>query len=134
VRKSLGRAICSRFADPEGRMNVLSLDPNLEEEIRDALEKVEGEVRVNLSPSRLRQIIAGIGEQAQSAFSAGAETVIVTDAQVRPYVRGIVSRVFPDVPVISYDEIAEGVPVNNVGVISAHERPFATASAAGAKV
>ncbi len=134
VRKSLGRAICSRFADPDGRMNVLSLDPHLEEEIREALEKVDGEVRVNLSPSRLRQIIAGIGEQAKTAFSAGAETVIVTDAQVRPYVRGIVGRVFPDVPVISYDEIAEGVQVNNVGVITAHERPFAAASAAGAKV
>ncbi len=134
VRKSLGRAICARFADPSGRMNVLSLDPHLEEEVRDALDKVDGEMRINLAPNRLRQIIAGIGEQAQNAFRAGAETVILTDAQIRPYVRGIVGRVFPDVPVISYDEIAEGVQVNNVGVITPLERQFATAGPAGGKV
>jgi flagellar biosynthesis protein FlhA len=134
ARKSLGRAICAKFADASGRMNVLSLDPHLEEEIRGALEKADGEVRINLPPNRLRQIIAGIGEQAQSAFRAGSETVILTDAQIRPYVRGIVSRAFPDVPVISYDEIAEGVQVNNVGVITPMERQFATAGPAGAKV
>ena len=133
ARKSLGRAICAKFADASGRMNVLSLDPHLEEEIRAALEKADGEVRVSLTPTRLRQIIAGISEQAQSAFRAGSETVILTDAQIRPYVRGIVSRVFPDVPVISYDEIAEGVQVNNVGVITPLERQFAPAAAAASK-
>jgi flagellar biosynthesis protein FlhA len=134
VRKSLGRAICARFADASGRMNVLSLDPHLEEEIRSSLEKVDGEMRINLAPNRLRQIIAGIGDQAQAAFRAGAETVILTDAQIRPYVRGILTRVFPDVPVVSYEEIAEGVQVSNAGVITPLERQFAAASPAAGKV
>jgi len=130
ARKSLGRAICAKFSDAQGRMNALSLDPHLEEEIREALERTEGEVRLNLPPSRLRQIIAGISEQAQAAFRVGSETVILTDTQIRPYVRSIVSRVFPDVPVISYDEIADGVQVTNVGVITALDRQFTTAASA----
>ena len=72
----------------------------------------------------MRQIIAGVSEQAQTAFHAGSETVILTEPQIRPYVRGIIARVFPDVPVISYDEIAEGVQVNNVGVVIPLERQF----------
>jgi len=124
VRKDLGRAICGKFSDDEGRVNVLSLDPHLEEEIRDALEQTDGGVRINLPPERLRQIIAGISEQTRDAFRIGSETVILTDSQIRPYVYNIVGRVFPDVAVISYDEITQDAEVNNVGVITASkERP-----------
>ncbi len=118
LRKSLARAICGKFADSEGRINVLSFDPHLEEEIRNCLEKTDGEVRINIPPARLRQIIAGISEQTRAAFRVGSETVILTDAQIRPYVHNIVCRVFPDIPVISYDEITKDAQVTNVGVIT----------------
>jgi flagellar biosynthesis protein FlhA len=119
VRKSLARAISAKFSDGEDRINALSLDPRVEEELRGSIERTDGEVKINLSPQRLRQIIAAISDQARSAFQVGSETVILTDAQIRPYVRSIICRVFPDIPVISYDEIAESVHVNNVGVIAA---------------
>jgi len=119
VRKSLGRAICSKFADSKGKINALSFDPHLEEEMRNSLEKTDGEMRMNLPPGRIRQIIGGISEQTRAAFRVGSETVILVDSQIRPYVRGIVSRVFPDIPVISYDEISEDAQVFNVGVITA---------------
>ncbi len=129
VRKSMARAISNKFADREGRMNVLSLDPHLEEEVRDALERTDGEVRLNLPPARIRQIISSISEQTRAAFKVGTETVILTDAQIRPYVHSIVSRVFPDMAVVSYDEIAGEVEVNNVGVISLQKRETSFAGA-----
>ena len=129
LRKSLARAICGKFADSEGRINVLSFDPHLEEEIRNCLEKTDGEVRINIPPARLRQIIAGISEQTRAAFRVGSETVILTDAQIRPYVHNIVCRVFPDIPVISYDEIAKDAQVTNVGVITPLEEEPAFAGA-----
>ena len=132
VRKSLSRAICAKFADAEGTMNVLSLDPHLEEEIRESLDKTDGEARFSLPPGRIRQIIAGVAEQTRAAFRVSSDTVILTDSQIRPYVRDILSRVFPDIPVISYDEIADGVQVKNVGVISpADQEPVGAAASAG---
>jgi len=131
VRKSLGRAICNRFSSDSGKLNCLSLDPHLEEELRDSLEAVDGQVRLNLAPARMRQIIAGISEQTQAAFRVGSDTVILTDAKIRPYVRGIVGRVFPDIPVISYDEIVDGVQVENVGVVAPLENELAYAAASG---
>ena len=125
VRKSLARAICDKFSTPDGKMNALSLDPRLEEEVRGSIERVNGDVRINLAPQRLRQIITAVSEQARNAFRVGTETVILSDSQIRPYVRGIIQRVFPDIPIISYDEITESVQVNNVGVISPKETEFA---------
>ncbi len=126
VRKSLARVICARFSDSEGRINALSFDPRLEEEIRDALEETDGATRMNLPPARLRQIIAGISQETRSAFRVGKETVILTDSHIRPYVHSIVSRVFPDIAVISYDEMTPDAQVENVGVITPAEgRPAA---------
>jgi flagellar biosynthesis protein FlhA len=129
VRKGLARAICSKLCDGQGRINALSLDPHLEEEMRGAVEKTNGETRLNLPPQRIRQIISGISEQARSAFRADSDTVLLTDSQIRPYVRRIVGRVFPDVPVISYDEIADGFNVRSVGVIAPLDREAALAGA-----
>jgi len=122
VRKSMGRTVCSRFLDAEGNLNLISLDPQLEEEIRESLAKTEGKATSNLSPSRLRQIMDGILEQTSRAFKAGTQAAIVTDSQIRPYVRGIVSRVCPEVPVISYDEIIANVSMKNVGMITPSEK------------
>jgi flagellar biosynthesis protein FlhA len=127
VRKSLGRAICARFCDEEGRINALSFDPHVEEEIREAVERSDGEVRINLPPQRIRQVIGGISEKTRSAFEVGSDTVLLVDSQIRPYVRGIVSRVFPEIPVISYDEITDDAQVRNVGVVHASEAEFAPA-------
>ncbi len=117
VRKSLARVICARFADSSGALNALSLDPHLEEEIRDAIESNDAEVRVNLSPTRVRQIMAGISEQAQTAFGGGSDTVILVDSQVRPLLRRMISRAFADIPVLAYDEVADDVQVNSVGIV-----------------
>ncbi len=127
VRKSLGRVICARYSDSQGNMNVLSFDPHLEEEIRERIDKSDGQIRINLPPNRLRQIIGGISEQTHKAFGAGTETVIVTDSALRPHVRGLVCRVSPDIPVIAYDEISENVKIKNVGMIQALENDFASA-------
>ena len=128
VRKPLGRVICMRHCDAQGNMNVLSLDPQLEEEIRESLEKADGQIRINLPPNRLRQIVAGISEQAQKAFGGGMETVVVTDAQLRPCIRGLINRVSTEIPVIAYDEITENVKIKNVGMIGALESDFAAAA------
>jgi len=128
VRKSLGRVISDRFSDSNGRINLLSLDPRLEEEIREKLEKTDGEVRLNLPPSRLRQIAAGVSEQIRKAFGGGWEAVIVADSQIRPYFRRIVTGVSSDIPVIAWDEISDDVEAKNVGVIAPLEEESAYAA------
>jgi len=118
VRKSLSRAICESFSDSDGNLNALSLDPELEEEIRGSLATVEGETRVNLPPQRLRQITAAISEQVSEHCAGGTATVILTDSRVRPHIRAIVSRISSEIPVLAYDEVCQEVKLNNAGIIS----------------
>ena len=43
--------------------------------------------------------------------------------------RDVIRRIFPDVPVISYDEIADGVEVRSVGTIGLPDGGLALATA-----
>ena len=44
--------------------------------------------------------------------------VLVTAPDARPYVRMIIDRLFPTLPVLSHVEIARGVEVRSLGTIS----------------
>ena len=48
----------------------------------------------------------------------GHSFVLVTAPEARPYVRMIVDRLFPTLPVLSHVEIARGVEVRSLGTIS----------------
>ena len=51
-------------------------------------------------------------------LDAGERFVLVTAPDARPYVRMIVERLFPTLPVLSHVEIARGVEVRVLGSIS----------------
>ena len=47
-----------------------------------------------------------------------AELRLVTAPEARPYLRMIIERMFPSLPVLSHVEIARGVEVRSLGSIS----------------
>jgi flagellar biosynthesis protein FlhA len=51
-------------------------------------------------------------------MDAGERFVIVTAPEARPYVRMIVERLFPTLPVLSHVEIARGVEIKVLGSVS----------------
>ena len=48
----------------------------------------------------------------------GHQFVLVTAPDARPYVRMIIERLFPTLPVLSHVEIARGVEIKSLGTIS----------------
>lgn len=81
--------------DQKGDVVELALDPRLVEEFGDQAAKV------------IREVMA-----------VHARFAIVTAPDARPYVRMIVERMFPSVPVLSHVEIARGITVQPVGSVS----------------
>jgi flagellar biosynthesis protein FlhA len=48
----------------------------------------------------------------------GAIFVLVAAPDIRPYVRMVTERMFPNLPVLSHLEIARGMPISQVGAVS----------------
>ena len=79
----------------------------------------KGEIReFDIDPRQLEEF----GQEANTAIKEhidrGERFVLVTAPEARPYVRMIIERLFPTLPVLSHVEIAKGVEIRVLGSIS----------------
>ena len=70
-----------------------------------------------MQPSRLSQFITLVRERFEEAAREGQAPVLVTSANIRPYVRGIVQRFRAQTPVLSQSEIHPRSRLKTVGSI-----------------
>jgi flagellar biosynthesis protein FlhA len=101
VREDLGRTICDRFRDEQGRLRVVILDPRLEVQLRESIR----DRRLLLAPSPLEHLLAALSAHWQSAVRQRMEIAVLTDRSLRRPLRQAIVRALPDVGVISYAEV-----------------------------
>jgi flagellar biosynthesis protein FlhA len=101
VRIDLGRIICDRFRDEQGRMHAIVLDPRLELELRKAIH----ERNLALEPARLEKLIVRLANEWRKATAAGKEVALLTDGVLRRPMRHAIVRSLADLAVIAYQEI-----------------------------
>jgi flagellar biosynthesis protein FlhA len=119
VRMRLAQQLCGDIAQA-GVLKVLRLGARWDLAFHESLKKdTKGEiVEFAMDPRMLEKF----AEEAQSIvtkhLNAGAPFAIVTAQDARPYVRMIIERVFPSLPVLSHSEIARGIELQVIGTIS----------------
>jgi flagellar biosynthesis protein FlhA len=75
-------------------------------------------VEFDIDPRLIEQFAQDATKAFKPHMDKGVEIVIVTAPEARPYVRMIIDRLFPNLPVLSHIEIARSVQVDALGVIS----------------
>ncbi|MFA6132722.1 MAG: flagellar biosynthesis protein FlhA [Phycisphaerae bacterium] len=119
VRKALLRTLTEQNVDGGGKITALTFEPSLEYELRNALRKDSEGGTLALPPEQALEICRRLGELWRAASERGAENIILLcDATLRLQVSLMVSRQFPQLPVLAYDEIVAGTKIESVGTIS----------------
>jgi flagellar biosynthesis protein FlhA len=119
VRVRMAQQICGDLSE-SGVLKVLRLGNRWDLAFHQSLKRdAKGEIReFDIDPRQLEEF----GQEATTAIrahmDAGERFVIVTAPDARPYVRMIVERLFPTLPVLSHVEIAKGVEIRILGTIS----------------
>ena len=116
VRHALARTICRKHAAADGRLHVVTLDPQLEEYIGGAVEHSERGSFLRLSPEMAEPITRSVTQTLESLVGGGHPPVVLTSPQIRLQVRRLLENAVPGVVVLSYNEVARGVSVESVGV------------------
>jgi flagellar biosynthesis protein FlhA len=111
VRERLGPQITARYRADDGVVNALTLDPRLEQVLRGSLTEISKGTGGALDPDLLRQVSAN-AENAMAKFTVhGASPLVVTAPDLRRYVRAILERKLPQLPVVSFREIEANAPL-----------------------
>jgi flagellar biosynthesis protein FlhA len=118
VRQSLGRQICLQYVDDSKTMQVISIDPGLEQEIIDSRLDTAGGLVAALPPERQRQWIAAAVSTIQEVQNRNIFPLILCQEASRALVKESTRREIPDLVVLSVPEIIPEVKIEGIAEIT----------------
>ena len=119
VRIRMAQQICGDLTEG-GVLKVLRLGNRWDLAFHQSLKRdAKGEIReFDIDPRQLEEFGQEAGNAIRTHLDAGERFVLVTAPDARPYVRMIIERLFPTLPVLSHVEIAKGVEIRVLGAVS----------------
>lgn len=110
IRSLLSRYI-SHFFSKDGKFNVIILSHNVEEIIRGGIRQSSSGTFLNLEPAELDMIIEKIST-AIDEIKYIQDYVFLTAIDIRRFVKKLIETQYPQLSVLSYDEITSDIEIN----------------------
>ncbi|MDX2153451.1 MAG: type III secretion system export apparatus subunit SctV [Bryobacteraceae bacterium] len=118
VRADLRRRICYQLSRGGTRLFVYELHPKLEEMFRSSIRKSGGAQVFTMATPAVQEVL-GAANRAFAKLPSTAQTpVIVTERDIRRYVRQLLSADYPDVSVLSYDQLTPQIELFPLGQVA----------------
>jgi flagellar biosynthesis protein FlhA len=118
VRQSLSRQITLLYTEPGQPLRVITAGPGLEKAISERIEQTEQGSYLAIDPETSQRIYENLSEQVSRMVNAGQQPIILASPAIRMYLRQLLERMMPDIPVISYSELEPHVEVQSVGMVN----------------
>jgi len=123
ARQALGRAITAPHLDEQLRLQAITLDPSIEQEVSTSITQTTDGEYLAMDPPRAQAIVNALRTQVEHASArpgrAGRAPVVLCSARIRRHLRRLIAQAQPHLAVCSYNEIAPGINVETIGVIHA---------------
>ena len=119
ARQALGRAITAPHLDERLRLQAITLDPSIEQEVSTSITQTTDGEYLAMDPPRAQAIVNALRAQVEHATGLGARPVLLCSARIRRHLRRLIAQAQPHLAVCSYNEIAPGIDVETIGVIHA---------------
>ncbi|MFJ8266391.1 flagellar biosynthesis protein FlhA [Peribacillus asahii] len=117
VRQNLARQITNTLVGGEQRLQVITVSGKVEKIIADAVQQTEHGNYLSLDPNNSQLILETLAAKLEELALMEQQPIVLCSPAVRMYVRQLTERYFPNVPIISYNELEASVEVQSVGVV-----------------
>lgn len=118
VRQSLKRAISNKFFSQNEATSVVTLDPDIEQQIMSSVKQSEQGAYLTLEPDKTKAIIKATEQEIDKLEKMGKSMIIITSPIVRMYYKRLIQDYIKDSIVISYNEVESNVELQSVGMVS----------------
>ena len=119
VRQALKRAISNKYFPGGETTSVVTLDPVAEQDIMNSVKQTEQGAYITLDPEKTQRLMQSVRVEAEKLENLGKNPIIVTSPIVRMYFKRLTKDYYPDLIVISYNEIESNVELQSVGMVTA---------------
>jgi len=118
VRFSLGRSICNGLVDDNGIITIITLAPEVENIISSNIQKsIQGSFPA-VDPDTTGKILNSIKTNINTIYFHNNQPVILVSPKIRPAFRRLIEMVFPNIFVLSLNEIPNEIEIKTEGVVT----------------
>ena len=117
VRGALARTITRRFCE-DGQLRVVTLDAEVEKRIIASLTRNDQGVYLAMGPDLMQQIVGQLAEQMRKFSDLSQTPIILVSQVIRGYFSKMITQFYPNVYVLSFNEIASNVQIQALGNIT----------------
>ena len=117
IRARLKRTITHRFCQ-EDKLNVITLDADVEKKIVASLVKNEQGVYLAIGPDLMQTMLAQLTENIKKFSELGQKPILLTSHVIRIYLKRLLEQFYPDLTVLSFNEIITNVQIQALGNIT----------------
>jgi flagellar biosynthesis protein FlhA len=117
ARMSLKRQITEMFKDKDGRVNVFTIDPAVEQKLSDSVQNTKQGLMLVLDPAMTDRLIEQFGKQADKQQGRGITPLCICSPNIRLALRRLIEAAHPQVAVVSYNEIVPSAELVSTGVV-----------------
>lgn len=111
VRSALNRYITYKFSGGQAVISAYLLSKTIEDEVRGAIRQTSGASYLALSPETHRKLIAAMKATLGDLNRHALRPVVLAPMDIRRFFRKIVEREFPDLAVLSFQELSPQVNI-----------------------
>jgi flagellar biosynthesis protein FlhA len=117
ARHALSRSISAAHVQNDGIMPVITMDRKVEDTIQTAIQHRERGSYLALDPKTAQKILDSL-TSFLSSFTGGQQPVLLVLPQIRPHVRRLTERYFPNLAVLSHNEITSQIRIQSIGTVT----------------
>jgi len=118
VRAALARTICQQYVEEDGSLSVITLDPRLDQRLREALYPGADGQTVALDPGTFSALIQSVSQQVERMATFGQVPIMLCSSSVRLGLKRLLERSFPNMVVLAYNEILPRIEVRVAGTVA----------------
>lgn len=119
VRQSLKRQITRQYADERGKLAVLTLDPALEETLRESVQQSEFGSYLAVDPDIAQKMVDNLSRLHEDLSLRGQSPIVICAPVLRLYFKRLIDRFISNLVVLSYNEVDTDANVEVIGMIPA---------------
>lgn len=117
ARQSLSAQITERYSS-ENTLKVITLSESVERLISENIQQTEHGSYLAISPENQQQIIHSVSEKVEQVSLQEEVPIILCAPSVRMYVKQLLDRYYPQVVVLSYNEVEPNLDVQSIGMVN----------------
>ncbi|MER2000565.1 MAG: FHIPEP family type III secretion protein, partial [Lysinibacillus sp.] len=118
VRQALARQITTQYVAGQPSLKVITVSGQVEKLVSDSVQQTDHGNYLAMDPQESQFVLEAIAREVERVSFMEQSPIILCSPGVRMYLRQLTERYFPQIPILSYNELDAAVEIQSVGVVN----------------